>query len=342
MRISLLGLSLLALFLLVEVGSLIASRTPGVGDRLTLFRSRYLFESEPQLVPHPFLILVNNPAAPGSNDLGFIDRERSLRKEAGVYRIACLGGSTTQDGYPRRLEALLAERYPRQRFEVINFGNPAWTSAQLLINYLLNVRDFSPDLLLVLTGANELKVRGYAGFRSDYAHAFGPLTKPPARTDAALVAGWNSYALLKWAAWSLSGREPGYELTHVIQRPGNLDRPLRLEELAPFERNLRELVVAARRNGSEVVLASEPFSRARLEWGGAAWVEHMSQVGESVRRVAEEEGTLRIDLDSAITGQEELFVDPIHLSVESGVPAKARAIADALGPHLESWLATRR
>lgn len=326
--------SFLVCYLLVEGGATIVAGLPGWGDRLGAFSARYLFENPPLLVAHPFLLLTNNPAREGVNALGFIGDEYQERKPAGVYRIACLGGSTTQDGYVKRLERRLAGRFPDRRIEVLNFGNPAWTTTQILFNYLLNVRAYSPDLLIVLTGANEIKVRGFPEFRADYAHAFGVLTRPEPRRDAALVAGWNAYALFRWLAFKRSGREPGIELTDVIQRPGGLSRPLRPEELFPLARNLRDLVAAARREGTAVAFASEPFSRARLQWGGAKWIEHMEEVGRLIRRLAAEEGVLFIDLDSAITGHEEMFVDPIHLAANTGVPLKVELIASALTSRL--------
>lgn len=332
----LLGSSLTLCYLAFEGGAALVAALPGWGEPMRTFRSRYLFESSPLLVPHPFLILTNNPALEGTNELGFLGPDYAVPKPPGTYRIACLGGSTTQDGYVKLLQELLARRFPERTVEVLNFGNPAWTTTQILINYLLNVRSAEPDLLIVLTGANEIKVRGYPEFRADYAHAFGVLNRPARRPDAALMAGWNSYALVKWLAWSRAGRQPTIELTHVIQRPGALSRPLRSEELAPMERNLRDLIQLARSAGSVVLLASEPYSRARLEWGGARWIQHMEEAGALIRRVAAEEGVPFVDLDAQITGHEELFVDPIHLDPRTGVPVKAEILAAASAAQLES------
>ncbi len=331
----LLGASLLTCYLAIEGGAALVVALPEWGEPLRTFRARYLFESPPLLVAHPFLILTNNPAREGTNEQGFLGPGYAISKPPGTFRIACLGGSTTQDGYVKLLREILARRFPERSIEVLNFGNPAWTTTQILINYLLNVRPTSPDLLVVLTGANEIKVRGYPEFRSDYSHAFGVLTRPPPRFDAPLVAGFNGYALIKWLAWSRAGRPPTIELTDVIQRPGGLSQPLRREELAPMERNLRDLIHAARAEGTDVVLAAEPYSRARLEWGGSKWLEHMEEVGVLIRRVAEEEGVFFLDLDAPITGHEAMFVDPIHLDSKLGVPLKAEIIARALEARLE-------
>src|SRR6188768_1090409 len=50
-RVAAFASSLLALFLFVETSALVTSRLPRVGAGLERFRSRYLFESEPRLVP---------------------------------------------------------------------------------------------------------------------------------------------------------------------------------------------------------------------------------------------------------------------------------------------------
>ncbi|MFM1922126.1 MAG: hypothetical protein RLZZ303_3760 [Candidatus Hydrogenedentota bacterium] len=69
-----------------------------------------------------------------TNSLGFRDEEVTLPKPEGVYRIACIGGSTTALGprneltYPNLLERRLREHFGTDGIEVINCGVMAMTS----------------------------------------------------------------------------------------------------------------------------------------------------------------------------------------------------------------------
>ena len=107
------------------------------------------------------------------NNFGFIGRDFAYAKPPGVIRIAALGASTTADGYPAMLEEYLNARVAAQsnRFEVMNFGQGYWTSAHVLVNFVLNVIDFAPDYIIIHQAANDEHARASeAEFRGDYSH----------------------------------------------------------------------------------------------------------------------------------------------------------------------------
>ncbi|MEW6078379.1 MAG: SGNH/GDSL hydrolase family protein [Thermodesulfobacteriota bacterium] len=101
---------------------------------------------------------------------GFRDREYDKKKPDGVFRILCLGDSSTF-GFPMPLEltyhALLEERLNREqarsdrRYEVINAGVLGYTSLQGLSLYLFRGAAFKPDLVTAYFGANETVTRFY-------------------------------------------------------------------------------------------------------------------------------------------------------------------------------------
>ena len=67
-----------------------------------------------------------------------------------TFRIFTLGGSTTlgigapsyEDTYPFKLQTMLRQRYPDVVIEVQNAGSAWYTTAHLLIDYQLRVRQF--------------------------------------------------------------------------------------------------------------------------------------------------------------------------------------------------------
>ena len=97
-----------------------------------------------------------------TNAQGFRTPTVSLKKPAGVFRIVCLGDSTTfgfnveeVDTYPRVLERLLAEANPGRRFEVLNFGVPGYSSRQGLELIRQDVLQYEPDLVTFAFGTND-------------------------------------------------------------------------------------------------------------------------------------------------------------------------------------------
>jgi lysophospholipase L1-like esterase len=80
----------------------------------------------------------------------------------GVYRVLCVGDSITYgfnvdtvDTYPKQLEALLAQRYPGRRFEVINAGVPGWSWLQGRRYLELEGLALRPDVVVIGHGTND-------------------------------------------------------------------------------------------------------------------------------------------------------------------------------------------
>ena len=297
--------------------------------RVNRFRLRERHAFGPERIPHPFLLLTANPRRVDVNSLGFIDREHPRAKRPGTFRIACLGGSTTEDGYPRQLERMLEAEVAGRSIEVLNFGAAAWTTAQTLVNYLLNVQYFSPDLIIVHHGSNELKVRYHAPFRTDYAHAFRPLVLPNPAPDVSLVRYSNSYAYAKLLLHRAGLIRVGADVYELVMNPVVRPAPFADDQLEPFVRNVSDLITISRAHGTRVVLTTQPFSRGDLRWH-THWVEHMEGVNALTRRVAAELKVPLVDLDAAMR-DDSTFVDPIHL-IPTAVESKARLIADRIVP----------
>ena len=86
----------------------------------------------------------------------------SAHKDPSVYRVFCLGASTTQGfpyppngAYPAMLQNILSDLFPEKRIEVINCGITAITSHSVLDMEREILRKYRPDLLIIYTGQNE-------------------------------------------------------------------------------------------------------------------------------------------------------------------------------------------
>jgi lysophospholipase L1-like esterase len=96
-----------------------------------------------------------------TNSWGFRTFEFTERKKPGVFRIVCLGDSSTfgfnveeRDAYPAVLARLLEEAQPN-RFEVLNLGVPGYSSRQGLELIRQRVLELEPDLVTFAFGTND-------------------------------------------------------------------------------------------------------------------------------------------------------------------------------------------
>lgn len=92
------------------------------------------------------------------NSAGFRDRERSVVKPAGTFRVAVLGDSM-MEALQVDLEATFAALLERKlaacaafgdkKIEVLNFGVAGYGTAQQLLTYRYHAANYSPDLVLL-------------------------------------------------------------------------------------------------------------------------------------------------------------------------------------------------
>lgn len=202
-------------------------------------------------------------AQPGVNSLGFADRPWRVNRKPGIPRIACLGGSTTQDGlgadrptYPRHLETVLKNRLGCD-VETMNFGIDGWTSAETMTNYFLNVVDYKPDMVIIQHAVNDVWPRIWPNYKTDYSHYRTPYRKLEFESlDGFFFRLSKAYALIKmksWGAHDLSSRntQPVENRTEVL---ANAERTP--QTLQGFRQNLRAIIDHASARGTSVILVT--------------------------------------------------------------------------------------
>lgn len=139
---------------------------------------------------HPFLQSQLSVYEPLHVDkFGFRSEEIQMKKPKGVYRIFVLGGSTVLNRevkYKKNavylLEQKLKKQFPEKKIEVINAGKDYYTSEHSLIQYLFYIKEFSPDMIIMWHGINDLyescSIDGvtYGKYKPDYSHFFGAVS----------------------------------------------------------------------------------------------------------------------------------------------------------------------
>ena len=179
-------------------------------------------------------------------------------KPAGAIRILALGGSTTLDDtlpdadrYPRVLEARLRHDHPADTIEVFNAGMDWFTTKHSLINYVTNLQEWRPDIVIVMHGINDL-YRSFSDpdvalgeYDRSWSHFYGPSINGanPPTFERTMLGRVSQY-------WFSGLREITY-----TERDTPLDRYVSLPD---YRRNLDRLVHYLRADGVQVVLLTEP------------------------------------------------------------------------------------
>lgn len=111
----------------------------------------------------------------GTNSLGMLDRERAGEKPEGVYRIICLGDSTTANSeYVSNLEKLLNENKNDRRFEVWNCGVSAYGVFQYCHALKEKWLHYDPDMVIIGFCLNDFETTPLVIRESDHLVGYFP------------------------------------------------------------------------------------------------------------------------------------------------------------------------
>jgi lysophospholipase L1-like esterase len=289
-------------------------------------------------ISHPYLVYAPNPAYRSSdglnrhNSLGFRGAEFPVEKPPGVYRVVCIGGSSTYDNDVRddsltwtaQLERILREDYRRPEIHVINAGYGGYTTWESVNNLQFRVLDLEPDLVIIYNATNDVKAR---------------LVPPEAyrRDNTARRRAWRQD--LRWwdhslflhylgVRWGFSQRSHLADWVNVPKREENES----FETLAAnppiyFRANLESMVAIARQHGAEVLLTSWAWSPHLDDYASEALFQQgFREHNEVSRRVALENDVPFYDFAAEMPQDPEYWSDGRHSS-EKGARRKAELFA---------------
>lgn len=226
------------------------------------------------------------------------------RAKSTEFRIVCLGGSTTY-GYNHRPESVwpaVTERLLRERgydVEVINAGMQWYATAHSLANYVLHMRYYEPDVVVVVHGVNDL-CRSFPRFGEpdpelDYGSYQGPMrlalgaarrsSSAPGRRPQ-LIAGSALWTLVctatnfnRYYYSALRERSPhspnGRKSDRKVNEVGEFDfTPADYPSIESFQTHLSYLVEACRHDGRRVLLGTQAHIYGRDTAEGDAGPRH--------------------------------------------------------------------
>jgi hypothetical protein len=269
------------------------------------------------------------------NNAGLRDDDVILPKPPGVFRVLCMGASTTEEGmsndltYPNIVEFLANERFGGQHVDVINAGISGMNSLKHKVK-LADYLALEPDLIVTYLAVNDICHDLFPLWVKDT----GPRQKR-LRESRFLNNHFNAQLL------------PGEaQMTEDIRR-------------AKMS-SIRFIIEQARAAGVETVLctfaapAPEKLDRAgldymksytQLEWGGRyvtfdSYLRALALFNRETAALGGETGAPVIDVAAELRGGTNFFGDICHMK-NRGIEAKARLIFDRLAPLLEDRLRQR-
>ncbi|MBI4231058.1 MAG: SGNH/GDSL hydrolase family protein [Planctomycetes bacterium] len=292
-------------------------------------------------------------------------QEYAVPKPAGVYRVLCIGGSTTasgnvscdqatwtaqlQRGWNEHLPAWNAARHARSEppvasIEVVNHGVVGWTTVQDLVYFVTEGIDLEPDVAICMEAINDIQAASLEGIDAGYRpwmlrDWFRPWEH---RTRVDNLLGWSRlYWVLRNRVrdWN-TPRDPTPLAwrTHSVHPRGPVH----------FRRNLENFVAAAHVHGIRPVLMTQPCT---LLWddptlrmpdkhnpvfkpkGPAltpeAYVEAHRLYNDITREVARAGSAEMVDLADLTPQRSGTMDDTVH-ETDLGAEERAGLILDAL------------
>jgi len=245
-----------------------------------------------------------------------------------VFRVLCLGGSTTAgdsgtEPYPELLQRALSERYPANTIEVINGGKFFYTSQHSIIEYLFTMKDLAPDVIIFFEAINDICASftcapySSAPFRKDYGHFMGwvgSLRYPKSFEQFLLSFLFADLRVKNPRATRFSG----------------------FKSLFSFTRNLHTLIESTKANNVRLIFSNQPhcfrkkgdsdtnflvFPRHFLindsEYADEkSWYEAMELFNRTTEDIAQTCSIPFVDQQKTLGDARNFFVDAVHTTTE--------------------------
>ena len=265
-------------------------------------------------------------------------RDIEVPKPERLIRVNCLGASTTGNyirynnqnySYPMELEKTLKGAFPGLNIEVNNCGQGGYTSAEILIKFLLDTIDTKPDIVVIYHAYNDLEPSLTADFQSDYSHAkrnLGEiyyLYRLVSKIPDIPLESWNF--LLNYCLFS---QNIGFNLLKVVSR-GTADIKNDFKGLGTYRRNIEHIINICKANGVHVIASTfcqYLYPEVKNDKVYLRYFEGGKLENQVMRELAKMHNLPLVDNEYLIPQEDKYFVDTVHFTPE-GMQLLARNIS---------------
>ncbi|MDP2363132.1 MAG: SGNH/GDSL hydrolase family protein [Ignavibacteria bacterium] len=247
--------------------------------------------------------------------------------ESEKFNIFCLGGSTTEfedesgRDWPGLVQKDLNKELPYKDVRLYNFGKQWYSSQHILINYTLNLKQYKPDVIIVMENINDLLHNAdfswlsSGKYRDDYGHFLGPLAR---------LVKYKSFIEFMKQTIKRSWYNDNYIEITTDYFPG----------IKAFERNLNTLISLSKEDGTKIILMTQPniykesmstkeLSKLTMlnveaigngkKWTYRTALNGFRQYNEKIRKIAlTNEDVSLIDLEKIVPKNLEYLIDDVH------------------------------
>lgn len=193
------------------------------------------------------------------------DRNIQIPKPKELFRINCLGASTTGNylmrnnenfSYPLRLEKLLKDNLG-SNYEVNNCGQGGYTSIEILIRFCIQIIDTSPDLIILYHGYNDIRSYLTDNYKSDYSNSKKNLSneywkiKIYLKIFKYIKISFLYFLLNKWFNFNI--KNSLLDIVSIKKINKNLDYK---DGLITFKRNIENLILLCKAKNIDIILST--------------------------------------------------------------------------------------
>ena len=285
-----------------------------------------------------------------TNNLGFYNGEKGNRsiempKPNNLYRINCIGGSTTGNyiffenkncSYPLELEKILKNKLNKE-IEVNNCGEGGYNSADLLVRFALQIIDTKPDMIVIYHAYNDGKSYLTPEFKSDYSHSRINLGNVYWKLKVGLTLSYIplkffNYLVNKWFPYNMRN-----SLLEIVSKKevnfNEIDIDFDISEgLKIYERNLQHIIDLCRTNKIKVVISTYCFNLHEKIKNKNLHILYKKIVAEEnkvAKKLAIKNNVIFVDSALQMPLKEDLFVDSVHFS-PNGMKQLAKIISEKI------------
>ena len=279
-----------------------------------------------------------------TNNLGYLngpngDRDVELQAKENLIRINCLGASTTGNyirkdnedfSYPNELENILNK--DSLKYEVNNFGVGGYNSADILVNFILNVVDTNPKIIILYHAYNDIDSYLTDNLMPDYSHSRKNLGETVWKFKLAEKIPTFPLGFMNYIAENLFPIVPRNSLIKNITK-GKRDLNINPKKgLKIYERNIQTIIDIAKAKNIKIILSSfchflyDDISNSKLH---KTYHKIVKQENEVMLNLAKKNNLTFVDNYKKIPHEKKYFVDSIHFSPE-GIKSIAKNFADAI------------
>lgn len=280
-----------------------------------------------------------------TNNMGYLSgpdgqRDVLILKPKDLFRINCLGASTTGNyikrdnknySYPNELEKILLKQ-AKENIEVNNFGVGGYNSADILINFALNVIETKPDTIILYHAYNDIDAYLTPDLMTDYSHSRKNLAESIwmykfVQKIPVFRLNFINYLIEFWL--------PVVPRNSLIKNVTKGKRDLTInpkDGLSLYKRNIQSLIDIAKANNIEIILSSfchylhSEIKDSKLH---NRFHEIVQLENIIIENLAQTNKLTFVDNAHLIPHEDKYFVDSIHFSPE-GMKLLARNFADAI------------